>query len=111
MPLALEHLPDRLRGAAAGILQGASAWGSILSALAFQTLYPVLRTEMTEAWRAMFWIGAIPAAIVLWIRSKVEESPVWLALRRPGWSLEVAEQRAERQAAKSAAQPHDAFAA
>ena len=82
MPLALEHLPDRLRGAAAGILQGAWAWGYILSALVFQTLYPVLRTEMTEAWRAMFWIGAIPAAIVLWIRSKVEESPVWLALRR-----------------------------
>ncbi len=62
MPLALEHLPDRLRGAAAGILQGAWAWGYILSALVFQTLYPVLRSEMDEAWRAMFWIGAIPAA-------------------------------------------------
>jgi len=79
MPLALEHLPDRLRGAAAGILQGAWAWGYILSALVFQTLYPVLRDEMPEAWRAMFWIGAIPAAIVLWIRSRVTESPVWLA--------------------------------
>ena len=32
MPLALEHLPDRLRGAAAGILQGAWAWGYVLSA-------------------------------------------------------------------------------
>ena len=72
MPLALEHLPDRLRGAAAGILQGAWAWGYILSALVFQMLYPVLRTEMTEAWRAMFWIGAIPAHLVLWIRSKVD---------------------------------------
>jgi MFS transporter, SHS family, lactate transporter len=82
MPLALEHLPDRLRGAAAGVLQGAWAWGYILSALVFQTLYPVLRIEMTEAWRAMFWIGAIPAVLVLWIRSKVEESPVWLALHR-----------------------------
>ena len=37
MPLALEHLPDRLRGAAAGILQGAWAWGYISSALVFQT--------------------------------------------------------------------------
>ena len=79
MPLALEHLPDRLRGAAAGILQGAWAWGYILSALVFQLLYPALRGEMTEAWRAMFWIGAVPAAIVLWIRSRVTESPVWLA--------------------------------
>ena len=82
MPLALEHLPDRLRGAAAGILQGAWAWGYILSALVFQTLYPVLRSEMTEAWRAMFWIGAVPALFVLWIRSKVTESPVWLAVRQ-----------------------------
>ena len=38
---------------------------------------------MTEAWRAMFWIGAIPAMIVLWIRSSVAESPVWLALQQP----------------------------
>jgi SHS family lactate transporter-like MFS transporter len=82
MPLALEHLPDRLRGAAAGILQGAWAWGYILSALVFQTLYPVLREDMSEAWRAMFWIGAIPAAIVLWIRSRVTESPIWLAAHR-----------------------------
>jgi SHS family lactate transporter-like MFS transporter len=82
MPLALEHLPDRLRGAAAGILQGAWAWGYILSALAFQTFYPVLRGAMDEAWRGMFWLGAIPAMFVLWIRSNVSESPVWLALRR-----------------------------
>lgn len=82
MPLALEHLPDRLRGAAAGILQGAWAWGYISSALVFQTLYPVLRGQMDEAWRAMFWIGAIPAVIVLWIRSNVSESPVWLELKR-----------------------------
>lgn len=84
MPLALEHLPDRLRGAAAGILQGAWAWGYILSAVVFQTLYPVVRGEMVEAWRAMFWIGAVPALFVLWIRSKVTESPVWLALQRQG---------------------------
>lgn len=82
MPLALEHLPDRLRGAAAGILQGAWAWGYVLSALVFQTLYPVVRGQMDEAWRAMFWIGAVPAVLVLWIRSKVSESPVWLALQR-----------------------------
>jgi SHS family lactate transporter-like MFS transporter len=82
MPLALEHLPDRLRGAAAGILQGAWAWGYILSALVFQTVYPLLRADMDEAWRGMFWLGAIPAMFVLWIRSSVSESPVWTALQR-----------------------------
>lgn len=89
MPLALEHLPDRLRGAAAGILQGAWAWGYISSALVFQTLYPVLRGQMDEAWRAMFWIGAIPAVLVVWIRSSVSESPVWLELTRKGASAAV----------------------
>jgi SHS family lactate transporter-like MFS transporter len=84
MPLALEHLPDRLRGAAAGILQGAWAWGYILSAVVFQTLYPVIRSRSDFAWRAMFWVGAIPALLVLWIRARVTESPVWLERQRAG---------------------------
>jgi MFS transporter, SHS family, lactate transporter len=78
MPLALEHLPDRLRGPAAGILQGAWAWGYIVSALVFQTLYPVVRERSAEAWRAMFWVGALPALLVLWIRAQVSESPIWI---------------------------------
>jgi len=78
MPLALEHLPDRMRGPAAGILQGAWAWGYILSALVFQTLYPVFRERSTEGWRAMFWVGALPALLVLWIRARVSESPIWI---------------------------------
>ena len=80
MPLALEHLPDRLRGPAAGILQGAWAWGYIVSAVVFQTLYPVLPREIS--WRVLLWTGAVPALFVLWIRSRVEESPVWLARRK-----------------------------
>src|SRR4051794_8814546 len=41
MPLALEHLPARVRGAAAGMLQGAFTWGFILSALVFHFVYPL----------------------------------------------------------------------
>src|SRR5438552_6807545 len=40
MPLALEHLPDRLRGIAAGVLQGAFTWGFIVAAIVFQFVYP-----------------------------------------------------------------------
>src|SRR6202521_5108774 len=79
MPLALEHLPDPLRGAAAGILQGAWAWGYILSALVFQYIYPLMDARPDLAWRVMFWTGAAPAIVVLWIRARVRESPVWLA--------------------------------
>jgi len=79
MPLALEHLPSRLRGTASGILQGAWAWGYIASALVFMYLYPLVHANRDIAWRAMFWFGAIPALAVLWVRSRVTESPVWLA--------------------------------
>ena len=90
MPLALEHLPDRMRGAAAGILQGAWAWGYILSAVVFQTLYPVLPHAI--AWRVLLWTGAVPALVVLWIRARVIESPVWL--ERSGHRAEGKGQRA-----------------
>jgi SHS family lactate transporter-like MFS transporter len=30
----------------------------------------------------MFWIGVLPALLVLWIRRNVEESPVWLERQR-----------------------------
>jgi len=84
MPLALEHLPTRLRGAAAGILQGAFTWGFILSALTFHFVYPLIHTRPDFAWRVMFWIGALPAMFVLWIRARVKESPVWLERSRAG---------------------------
>jgi SHS family lactate transporter-like MFS transporter len=82
MPLALEHLPNRLRGIAAGMLQGAFTWGFIASACVFQFIYPLLATRPDVAWRVMFWMGAVPALVVLWIRARVTESPVWLERRR-----------------------------
>jgi SHS family lactate transporter-like MFS transporter len=84
MPLALEHLPTRLRGIAAGMLQGAFTWGFILSAFVFHYVYPLIHSRPDFAWRVMFWIGALPAMFVLWIRARVKESPVWLERRRGG---------------------------
>jgi MFS family permease len=34
------------------------------------------------AWRAMFWLGAVPALFTLWIRKNVPESPLWLERQR-----------------------------
>lgn len=78
MPLALEHWPAHLRGTASGMLQSGFSWGFILSSLAFQTVYPFFHSHPNLGWRAMFWIGVIPALLVLWIRTGVSESPVWL---------------------------------
>src|SRR5205807_6464462 len=60
MPLTLEHWPTHLRGIASGLLQGGYSWGYILSALAFNYIYPQLQPHGDIAWRAMFWIGIGP---------------------------------------------------
>jgi SHS family lactate transporter-like MFS transporter len=78
MPLTLEHWPAHLRGTASGMLQSGFSWGFILSSLVFQTIYPFFQSQPNLGWRAMFWIGIIPALLVLWIRTGVSESPIWL---------------------------------
>lgn len=82
MPLAIEHWPKHLRGIASGLLQGGFYWGYILAALAFQLIYPIFASTPGLGWRVMFWIGVVPALLVLWIRRGVTESPVWLARDR-----------------------------
>jgi SHS family lactate transporter-like MFS transporter len=78
MPLVLEHWPAHLRGTASGLLQGGYSWGFIISAFVFTYVYPLLTQYGELAWRAMFWMGILPALLVLWIRRNVSESPVWL---------------------------------
>src|SRR5438034_2199959 len=51
----------------------------MISAFAFQTLYPILNHSPALGWRALFWIGALPAFLVVWVWYRVDESPVWLA--------------------------------
>ena len=91
MPLAIEHWPTKLRGLVSGLLQGGWYWGYILSALTFSYIYPLFSGiadpfsnsgASTLGWRVMFWTGVVPALLVLWIRSGVSESPVWLARQR-----------------------------
>ena len=44
----------------------------------FTYVYPWFQAYGELAWRAMLWLGIGPALLVLWIRSNVAESPVWL---------------------------------
>jgi SHS family lactate transporter-like MFS transporter len=70
--LAFETLPAEGRGFFSGLLQEGYVAGYLLAALIFGTLFPIL------GWRGMFVIGALPAFLVIYIRTKVEESPAWL---------------------------------
>ena len=69
--LAMEAAPPRLRGVLSGILQSGYSIGYLLAAIAARFLLPV------AGWRWMFWIGALPALLALYIRSKVPESEAW----------------------------------
>jgi SHS family lactate transporter-like MFS transporter len=69
--LAMEAAPTKLRGILSGVLQSGYSIGYLLAAIAARFLLPVW------GWRPMFWIGALPALLALYIRTKVPESEAW----------------------------------
>lgn len=71
--LAMESVPAKWRGILSGILQEGYAFGNLLAALAFWTVFP------RWGWRPMFFIGGLPALLALFVRAKVKESKAWEA--------------------------------
>ena len=69
--LAFETLPKENRGFFSGLLQEGYVVGYLLAALAYATIFRFI------GWRGMFVVGALPAFLVIYIRTKVEESPAW----------------------------------
>jgi SHS family lactate transporter-like MFS transporter len=69
--LAMEAAPPRWRGILSGILQAGYAIGYLLAGVAARFVLPTL------GWRWMFWLGALPALLALYIRTKVPESEAW----------------------------------
>src|ERR1700688_3550423 len=70
--LAFETLPAEGRGFFSGLLQEGYVVGYLMAALVYGTLFPIF------GWRGMFVVGALPAFLVIYIRTKVDESPAWL---------------------------------
>src|SRR6202451_4045048 len=69
--LAFETLPAEGRGFFSGLLQEGYAVGYLVAALVFGTAFRFV------GWRGMFVIGALPAFLVIYIRTTVNESPAW----------------------------------
>jgi len=69
--LAMESLPTAARGLFSGILQQGYAVGYLLAALVYWMIFPIF------GWRGLFVAGAPPALLVVYIRARVPESPVW----------------------------------
>jgi len=69
--LTMESIPVRLRGLLSGVLQGGYTFGFLLAALAYYFIFP------HWGWRAMFFVGRLPALLALFIRSRVKETEAW----------------------------------
>ena len=70
--LAMESLPTEARGLFSGILQQGYAVGYLLAALVYWIVFPHF------GWRGLFVAGVLPALLVIYIRVRVPESPIWL---------------------------------
>jgi MFS transporter, SHS family, lactate transporter len=73
--LAMESLPSDMRGVMSGLLQEGYAVGNLLAGVSLTLFFHYV------GWRGMFVIGALPALLILYMRTSVPESPVWEAGR------------------------------
>lgn len=69
--LTMETIPAKARGVVSGLLQSGYPSGYLIASLVFALLYPII------GWRGMFMVGLAPALLILYIRSKVPESPAF----------------------------------
>ena len=73
--LTFETIPVSGRGLVSGLLQAGYPSGYFLATLTYRWFYDDL------GWRWLFFIGAVPSLLVLFIWRGVEESPAWLEQR------------------------------
>ncbi|HEX5213409.1 MAG TPA: MFS transporter, partial [Pseudolabrys sp.] len=69
MVMVSETAPTRWRGTALAVLVGGFPFGYMLCSLAASVLVPLW------GWRSLYFLGVLPALVVLWIRFGVKESP------------------------------------
>jgi MFS family permease len=69
MVMVSETAPTRWRGTALAMLVGGFPFGYMLCSLAASVVVPMW------GWRALYFLGVLPALLVLWVRFGVKESP------------------------------------
>jgi MFS family permease len=70
--LIAETWPAEHRGKALGLMQSTWAIGEMIAAGVVAVVLP------SFGWRAVFFVGVLPALVVFWIRRDVPESEIWL---------------------------------
>jgi MFS family permease len=78
--LVAETWPDELRAKAIAIVQSSWAIGYAMAALVSGIMLRYTN------WRAVFFVGVLPAIVTLWIQNRVPESQMWEQHRKAGFS-------------------------
>jgi len=78
--LAMESAPEKRRGVVSGLLQEGYALGYLLAAAVYFAVFP------RYGWRAMFFIGGLPALLTLFVRARVKEPEAWHEHRSTDWA-------------------------
>lgn len=77
--LVAEYASAKHRGRTLGAVQSSWAVGWALAAVVYTLVFSFLGDDL--AWRVMFWTGALPALLVLWVRRRVHDAPEATAAR------------------------------
>ncbi|MEU3609779.1 MFS transporter [Streptomyces sp. NPDC035033] len=77
--LVAEYASARHRGRTLGAVQSAWAAGWALAVVVSTLVFQFFEADL--AWRILFWTGALPALLVVWVRRNVEDAPEAAAAR------------------------------
>ncbi|CAM5358962.1 MFS transporter OS=Streptomyces rochei OX=1928 GN=G3I25_18655 PE=4 SV=1 [Streptomyces rochei] len=80
--LVAEYASARHRGRTLGAIQSSWAVGWALAVLVYTLVFSLVDDDL--AWRVMFWTGALPALLVVWVRRSVHDAPKATEVRRLG---------------------------
>ncbi|MEU5219405.1 MFS transporter [Streptomyces sp. NPDC020807] len=78
--LVAEYASAKHRGRTLGGIQSAWAAGWALAVLVYTLVFQFVDADL--AWRVMFWTGALPALLVVYVRRNVEDAPRAAEVRR-----------------------------
>ncbi|WP_327322205.1 MFS transporter [Streptomyces sp. NBC_01210] len=78
--LVAEYASAKHRGRTLGAVQSAWAAGWALAVIVYTLVFQFLDAD--TAWRVMFWTGALPALLVIYVRRSVSDAPTAAERRR-----------------------------
>ncbi|MFF3335822.1 MFS transporter [Streptomyces sp. NPDC002888] len=77
--LVAEYASAKHRGRTLGAIQSSWAVGWALAVIVYTLVFSFVGDDL--AWRVMFWTGALPALLVVWVRRQVQDAPEAVAVR------------------------------